>query len=110
MKNKELLVNAQKEQKGAQDRVEAIEQLKISSDLPKGYVQFLDEKKKDIPKIERNQKRRPESREKKAYKKVLKDFKEVPKGMRHQNQKMLRRVKRTKKNLVKGMAESEKLR
>lgn len=103
--NREMLKERQKLEVKDEKNVQLNKRIDFQSTLPDNYIEFRNEKyglpapKK--PKKVKGSKNRPQSRELKAYKKVIKDAKKIPKGERHQRSKMMDKIKRKKKNLTK---------
>lgn len=111
MKNKELLkerrkLEAQQKRNSSEYRENRLEQvrrkLQLQDSADNNFVDFKEKPSSQRKKL-KGSKRRPESREKKAYKKVLGDLKSIPKSQRHQKTKMVGKLKKKKKKLVKEM-------
>ena len=114
-KNKEILEKARKKSAKSIEGTKAREEIHIQEGMPKTYIDFIKNRGIEESKVNKsqemkkktNQKRRPESREKKAYKQVIKEIKEVPKNLRHQKQKKMRNLRSKKKRLVKEVIDAE---
>lgn len=110
MKNKELLDQKKKLEKkesektlskNNQNKLEMVrKKLQLQDSSSNNFVDFSENNFKKNEKI-KGSKKRPESRERKVYKKLLKNMKEIPKSERHQKTKIIGRMKKNKKRLTK---------